>query len=171
MSGANDLPTIRQGSDQPIDITSKKLFARKIAGGREVKFDGNVRIKQGGWTLTCERLVTLWDEDKRSGQSALEKKPPKNLQTANPLKSVTAIGNVTYVQESLKAIAGQGLFDNAKRTVTLREGPRVWQGPHMMGAHTIIIYLDENRYEAWGEDGRPLTVTIFPGKHKKDKEK
>lgn len=72
------------------------------------------------------------------------------------------------------AVAGKALFDNAKRTITLTEGPRLWQGPDMLVAHTIIVYLDENRAELRsndGKDGDEIRMRINPGKQKKDKEK
>ena len=46
------------------------------------------------------------------------------------------------------AVAGKAMYDNAKRTITLTEGPpRLWQGPDVVVADTIVIYLDENRHE------------------------
>lgn len=171
MSRANDLPSVREGSDQPIDITSKKVSARPTAGGREVRFDGNVRVEQGDMTLTCDRLVTLFDEQKKVGERASGKKLPKALETTSTLKSITAIGNVTLAQEGMKAVAGQTVFDNDRRTITLTERPRVQKGPDTLEAHTIIIYLDESSSEALCKDGRPIRVTINPGDYKKDKER
>jgi lipopolysaccharide export system protein LptA len=96
------------------------------------------------------------------------------LQTISGIKSITATGNVKIAQEERMAVAGKALFDNAKRTITLTEGPKLWQGPDMLMAHTIIVYLDENRVELHSKDGKDddgIRMRINPGKQKKDKEK
>jgi lipopolysaccharide transport protein LptA len=155
MAGANDFLSLGQGSDQPIDIASTKSTARNTAAGKEVTFDGNVRVTQGDTNSVAKRL-------------------PKDLQTISGIKSITATGNVKIAQEERMAVAGKALFDNAKRTITLTEGPKLWQGPDMLMAHTIIVYLDENRVELHSKDGKDddgIRMRINPGKQKKDKEK
>jgi lipopolysaccharide export system protein LptA len=62
-------------------------------------------------------------------------------------------------------------LDNVKRTVTLSDGPpRVWQGPHVLSADSIIIFLDENRAELVGGDEGGVKVILNPGKSKKEKD-
>jgi lipopolysaccharide transport protein LptA len=171
MAGANDFLSLGRGSDQPIDLAAKKATARNTPSGKEVTYDGNVRVTQGNLTLTCDKLVVLYDEQKKGGGTkAPAKKLPKDLQTISGIKSITATGNVKIAQEERMAIAGKALFDNAKRTITLTEGPKLWQGPDMLVAHTIIVYLDENRAELRG-NGDEIRMRINPGKQKKDKEK
>jgi lipopolysaccharide export system protein LptA len=68
------------------------------------------------------------------------------------------------------ATAGKAQFDNLERTITLTEGPpQLWQGPDRMVAHTIIIYLDENRSELRSGDGTVIKAIINPGKQKREK--
>jgi lipopolysaccharide export system protein LptA len=96
----------------------------------------------------------------------------KELQTASGIKSITASGNVKMTQNDRMAVAGKAFFDNTKRTITLTEGPpRLWQGPDVLAAQTIVIYLDENRSELLGGDDSLITAIINPVKPKKDKEK
>jgi lipopolysaccharide export system protein LptA len=175
MAGANDFLSLGQGSEQPIDIASTKSTARNTAAGKEVTFDGNVRVMQGDLTLTCDKLTVLYDEQpKNGGTNSVTKRLPKDLQTISGIKSITATGNVKIAQEERMAVAGKALFDNAKRTITLTEGPKLWQGPDMLMAHTIIVYLDENRVELHSKDGKDddgIRMRINPGKQKKDKEK
>ncbi|MBI4965891.1 MAG: hypothetical protein HY913_21615 [Desulfomonile tiedjei] len=179
-SGANDFLGLGKGSNQPIDITAKSSIVRDTAEGKEVTFERNVRVRQGDLTLTCDKLIILYDEQKSRTAEGAPKKLPKDWQTVSGIKSITAIGKVNIAQDERSAVAGKALFDNAKRTITLTEGPRLWQGPDMLVAHTIIIYMDENRAELRSKDGKDgkegkngdeITVRINPGKQKKDKEK
>jgi lipopolysaccharide export system protein LptA len=170
---ANNFLSVGQESDEPIDVKAKKSTARNVSGGKEVTFDGDVRVTQGDLTLTCDKLVVLYDEQRKSGgPNGLAKRLPKELQTMSQIKSITAVGNVKIAQEERMAVAGKALFDNAKRTITLTEAPRLWQGPDMLAAHTITVFLDENRVELHGKngkDGDEIRMRINPGKQKKDK--
>lgn len=169
----NDYMSLGTNSDQPINITSRRFSAKNVQTGKEVNFDGSVKVQQGDLTLTCDRLTILYDDKPGlvNGTSA-SKKPVKELQTASGIKSIIASGNVKIVQNDRMATAGRAVFDNSKRTITLSEGPpRLWQGPDALSAQTIIIYLDENRSELAGGDDTLITAVINPSKQKKDKEK
>lgn len=167
----NDYLSLAQGSDQPINITSKRFVARNIPGGKEVLFERDVKVKQGDLTMTCDKLLIVYEEQngKQETQSN-SKKLPKDLQTISGIRSITASGNVKIVQNERMATAGKAQYDNRKRTITLTEGPpRLWQGPDVMVAHTIIIYLDENRSELKSGDGTVIKAIIKPGKQKREK--
>ncbi len=169
----NDHPTF-SSSDQPINITSKRFSAKNFSGGKEVTFEGSVRVQQGDLVLTCDRLIIMYDEKMQgTEQNGSNKKTVnKELQTASGIISITASGNVKMTQNDRMAVAGKAVFDNTKRTITLTEGPpRLWQGPDVLAAQTIVIYLDENRSELLGGDDSLITAIINPVKSKKDKEK
>ncbi len=169
----NDFLALGPESDQPINITSKRFTAKNIVGGKEVTFEGTVKVQQGDLTLTSDRLTILYDEKTgaTNGTSSL-KKASKDLQTASGIKTIVASGNVKIVQNDRMATAGKASFDNIKRTITLSEGPpRLWQGPDALTAQTIIIFLDENRSELVGGDDTLITAVINPSKQKKEKEK
>jgi lipopolysaccharide export system protein LptA len=171
-AGANsEYLSLGKGSDQPIDITSTKFTARNIANGKEATFEGNVKVNQGDVTLSCDQLVLVYDEKSgdRTGDGRL-KKLAKKLENVSQIKSITASGNVKIVQNERMAVAGKALYDNAKRTITLTEGPRLWQGADVMVANTIIIYLDENRVDSLGGEN-PIKFKINPEQQKKEKEK
>lgn len=169
----NDYLSLGPDSDQPINITSKRFSARNVPGGKEVNFDGSVKVQQGDLVLTCDRLTILYDEKQGSSNGVPQlKKPSKELQTASGIKSIIASGNVKIVQNDRMATAGKAVFDNLKRTITLSDGPpRLWQGPDALTAQNIIIYLDENRSELAGGDDTLITAVINPSKQKKEKEK
>jgi len=167
----NEYLSLGKGSDQPIDITSTKFTARNIANGKEATFEGNVKVNQGDVTLSCDQLVLVYDEKSgdRTGDGRL-KKLAKKLENVSQIKSITASGNVKIVQNERMAVAGKALYDNAKRTITLTEGPRLWQGADVMVANTIIIYLDENRVDSLGGEN-PIKFKINPEQQRKEKEK
>ena len=168
----NEYLSLGKGSDQPIDITSTKFTARNIPNGKEATFEGNVKVNQGDVTLSCDQLVLVYDEKAgaRTGEGRV-KKLSKKLENVSQIKSITASGNVKIVQNERMAVAGKALYDNAKRTITLTEGPRLWQGADVMVANTIIIYLDENRVDSQGGDENPIKFKINPEQQKKEKEK
>jgi len=170
----NDYLALSPSSDQPINITSKRFSAKNIPGGKEVTFEGSVKVQQSDLVLTCDRLVIMYD-DKMAGtgqNNSPKKQATKELQTSSGIKSITALGYVNITQNDRMAVEGKAVFDNAKRTITLTEGPpRLWQGPDVLAAQTIIIYLDENRSELLGGDESLITAVINPPKPKKDKEK
>jgi lipopolysaccharide export system protein LptA len=166
LAGAEDVFSLGTGSDQPIKMTAKKITRLKLPQGEELTFEGNVRVRQGQVTLTCDRLVAAYDNEKHGGQDRARKMPSEV--SVNSIRSMTASGNVKLVQDERMAVAGKALFDNVKRTITLSENPRLWQGPDVAIAHTIVVYLDENRSELKGNEGEDISVLINPGKHKKD---
>lgn len=160
-----------RNSEQPLDITAKKFTARNVTEGLEATFDGNVKVRQGDMTLSCDRLLIVYDETAdQAAKGNRIKRFPADIQAAGKIKTITALGNVKFVQGDRMAVAGKGLYDNAKRTITLTEGPpRLWQGADVVVADTIIIYLDENRTELLGGEEAGIRATINPGKQKKEK--
>lgn len=166
-----DYLSFSPGADQPISVTSKKFTARNVPGGKEAVFDGEVKVKQGELTLTCEKLAIVYDEERaNTAADSGSRQGPKELQSVSGIKSIVASGSVKIVQNERMATAGKAEYDNLRRTITLTDGPpRLWQGPDVMMAHTVIIYLDENRSELRGGDGAVIKAVINPGKQKRDR--
>ncbi len=162
-----------KGSDQPIEITSKRFSVKSVPGGTEGTFDGNVKVQQGDLTLTCDRLAVVYDQKNGNKEPGSRfKNLPKEMQGASKIKSITASGNVKLVQGDRTALADKALFDNAKRTITLTGGPpRLWQGRDTVVAETIIIYLDEKRSEFKSDNGGGIKAIITPGQEQEKKEK
>jgi lipopolysaccharide export system protein LptA len=159
-----------QPSDEPLDITSKKFTARNIPEGLEATFEGNVKVRQGDMTLTCDKLIIDYDEEKVEPRENRSKKLVRGLQASGKIRAITALGNVKFMQGERIAVAGKAVYENSKRTITLTKGPpRLWQGPDVVVADTIVIYLDENRTELLGGDESGIKATINPGKQKKER--
>lgn len=149
-----------KGSGQPIDIESRQSATKNILGGDIASFEGNVKVKQGDVSLTCDRLVIVYDGNTgdKTAQSRIEKLH-LGMQDADRIEDITASGNVKIVQNDWIAMAGKALYDNAKRTITLAESPSISNGKDTLVARTFIILLDENRIVTpveWGP------IYVFP---------
>ncbi len=177
VQGEREGVPLGETSDQPIDITAKKVIAKKTSNGQEFAFEGNVTAKQGNLTLMCDRLEVLYEPRKKDGSTPedQQKKPPnpKDLRDPSVFKNATALGNVKVTQNELKATAGKAVFDNVRKTITLSDGPKVWKGQDWMVAPTIVVYINENRMEtlpaSGGDNG--VKFLINPGTIKQEKEK
>jgi lipopolysaccharide export system protein LptA len=176
VQGEREGVPLGETSDQPIDITAKKVIAKKTSNGQEFIFEGSVCAKQGNLTLTCDQLTVLYEPRKKDGSPEPEdrsKKLPKDLKESSVFKNATALGNVKVTQNELKAAAGKAVFDNVRKTITLSDGPKVWKGQDWMVAPTIVVYINENRMEtlpaSGGDNG--VKFLINPGTMKQEKEK
>jgi lipopolysaccharide export system protein LptA len=157
----------RKNPEGTVDVTSKKFTSRPCADGREAIFEGNVTVKQVDITLLCDRLIIISDENKGSTPESRTKKLSKDWQINSDVKTITALGNVKITQKDRVVTAGKAIYDHAKRTVTLTEGPpRFWEGRNSGVADAVIMYLDENRFELFKPD-----FTIKPGEPKKENKK
>lgn len=155
------------GADQPIEITARRLSMKFGKDSAQATYDGNVKVKQGDVTMSCDRLVVDYEmKQNRSGQEKRDPKLTKDVALSN-LKTITATGNVKIVQGDRMATAGKAVFDNKKRTIELDENPKLWMGPDRLTGKKIILYVDENRSEVDGE----VTTRISPGTPKKEQEK
>ncbi|MGO9118229.1 MAG: LptA/OstA family protein [Desulfomonilaceae bacterium] len=154
-----------KSSEGTVDVASKKVIIRPCSEGRETIFEGDVKAKQRDITLFCDRLIIISNENKGStAPESRTKKLSKDLQISSEVKTITALGNVKITQKDRTVTAGKAIYDHAKRTVTLSEGPpRFWQGRDSGMADAVIMYLDENRFELFKPN-----FTIDPGEQKKE---
>jgi len=171
--GRADYMSAVKPSDQPINIKSKRFVARNVSKGVEFTFSKDVRVKQADLTLTCDKLVIVYDEKTGKSKSGSGRaKLPTSLESLSGIRAMTASGKVKMVQGERIATSGKARYDHRKRTLTLTEGPpRLWQGADRLVADTIIIYLDENRSELKGGKDGEIHMTIDPKKKTGDKKK
>jgi len=171
----DQLLAVVKSADKPIEITATKFSVKKLPEGTEGTFEGSVKVQQGDLTMTCDRLVIVYDQKNGNGAKTTNgrlKNLPKELQSASQIRSITASGNVKLAQNDRIATAEKALFDSAKRTITLTGGPpRLWQGKDMILAEKIIIYLDEQRSEWLSPQGTGIKAVIHPENHKDRSEK
>lgn len=138
-----------KNSQDQIDITAKKAIVKPCSDGKEIIFEGKVKAKQGDITLLCDKLIILYGEIKGGTAPASQnKRLPKDWQVSSTVKTVTALGNVRITQKDRTATADKAIYDHAKRTLTLTEGPpRFWQVGNSGMAQAVTAYLDEDRFE------------------------
>lgn len=158
------------GADQPIKISAVQGGVRRIPRGWESSYRGNVKVLQGDLTLTCDRLVVVYEERGKNEKGSHVEGRQGNLGRTTDIKSITAEGHVKIVQDDRTALAGKAVYDNAQRTITLTEKPRLRQCGDMLEAEKIIFYLDENRSEFLGGKSG-ITGILTPGKCRKERER
>lgn len=171
-AGSETLPS--ETSDQPMEIKSMKLTAKKTPTGQELVFEGRVTVTQGNLVLTCDRLVVIYDQKTKTVSAEIDRKgknPVMDQKDPGTLKSAIAYGNVKVVQNELMAVAGKGIFDNLKKTITLTEGPRLSRGKDWVTANTIVIHVSDNSMEMIGEEKNGVKATINTNPSKLEKEK
>jgi lipopolysaccharide export system protein LptA len=176
--------TLKFVSDMPLKITANEVVAATLPEGRKVIYDGDVKATQGDLTMTCNHLELYWKETGRPGTPA---SGPGSLNMGDlaSLHSITATGDVKFVQGDRMAVSGEALYDHKKGTITLRKGssagskPMLWYDKDYTIAEVIVVYINENRVEfstasnspngvkpkADPQDSRILTV-ITPKKRK-----
>jgi lipopolysaccharide export system protein LptA len=145
LRASSDFLSLAQGSDQPMEITSTKFTAMNIPNGKEATFKGSVKVKQGDVTLSCDRLVIVYDENTvdKTGEGKV-KKLSKGQKNVSQIKSITASGNVKIVQNERMAVADEALYDNVKRTIRLKGGnPILRDESGVQIGDPIFINLDE----------------------------
>lgn len=157
-----------EGAEQPIKISGGKLTERHGDGWAEGVYAGNVKVKQGDVTMTCDRL-TINYEFKRAepGREKQNARLAREAQTIQNMRSITADGNVKIVQGDRVAVAGKAVFDNKKRTIELTENPMLWHGPDRLHGRKIVFHTDTHRADI--SDG--VSVTISSRKAIKEQEK
>jgi len=138
-----------------VAISANKAESRSLSRGYETVFRGNVKVLQADMTLTCDRLITVYEQKEGSKiRSGSPKVPVGNGMDAENLKTITAVGHVKIVQRDTMATAGKAVYSHGKRTVTLSESPRLRQGANALQATTIVVSLDENHTDfGGGEQG------------------
>jgi lipopolysaccharide transport protein LptA len=156
-------------SNDQITINSDDLEARYVPDGYEVTFIDKVRIEQGPLNVKCDRLI-LHVKDKGAKRTSGALKPSLSAKDISNVRSATAYGNVTVVYKKTMAASEKLLYDGVRRTVTFKGGkPKMWQGPNVIIANVITVYLDENRVDVQGGQDGPISFTMHPGKEGKDK--
>jgi lipopolysaccharide export system protein LptA len=163
LQASSDFLSLAQGSDQPMEITSRGVNVRSIPNGKEVTFEGNVTVKRGDVTLSCDRLVIVYDEKTvdKTGEGKV-KKLSKGQKNVSQIKSITASGNVKIVQNERMAIANEALYDNLKGIIRLKGGnPMLRDESGVQIGDPIFINLDE-----YGSD-MPVKYGPIPHQHRK----
>jgi lipopolysaccharide export system protein LptA len=131
----------RDRSNLPITIKSNELSADNK--GKTAIFTGKVVAKQGEITIFADKLTVNYGEKK------------------GEVDKIAADGNVRIIQENRTGIAAHALYESKAGRIILTGKPKVMQGTDTLTGDIITYYIDEDRSDVKGGNGR-VTATIHP---------
>ena len=125
-----------------------------------IVFEGKVRAKAEGIVIDCQKMFVYYLGSPVNKESNAE---------SSRIDKIIALGNVVISRsDGGIARAGKAVFYQNEEEVVLTENPFVQQGPDFVEGQRIIIFLNENRSIAEGDETKRVKATIFP-KEKKGK--
>lgn len=134
----------------PIEVTADRMELDYRS--RVLTYAGNVVVTQADLKLESDTLRVVLDT---AAQSKAE------------VKEVVASGNVRMRKGTRWATSGRAIFDNGKRTITLRDNAILHDDANQVRGESVVVYLDEERSVVEGGKGRVQAV-LYP---KRDEEK
>jgi lipopolysaccharide export system protein LptA len=118
-------------SDQPLYIKSASLTLE--AKQRVFIYKGNVEVTKGDLLITSDTMVGHYDEQNR-------------------MEKVECEGNVVITRgEELRASSNRAVYMVKDGTVELTEAPELSHHGSALSADRVMIYVNEDRSEAFGE--------------------
>lgn len=121
---------------------------------RILTYAGNVVVTQADLKLESDTLRVVLDTAAQS-----------NAQ----VKEIVAAGNVRMRKGTRWATSGRAIFDNSKRTVTLRDNAFLHDNANQIRGDSVVVYLDEERSVVEGGKGRVQAVLYPNSDQAKDK--
>lgn len=116
------LPTFVNSRSLTLDA-EKRIFT----------YSGNVVVKHGDLTLTCNALEGNYDQN-------------------NQIQTMLARGDVSVIKgENMKATGQKAIYSKATETITLSENPQLEQNGSILSATEIKVFLKDNRSVAEGD--------------------
>ena len=129
-------------SNEPIAVTADSLVFDNRT--RVLTYTGGVVATQGDMKLESKTLTVSLDD-----------------QADSRLKEVIAVGEVKLSKGTRWTTAGRAVFDQIRRTVVLSDNPVLHDGPSQVSGELVTVYLDEQRAEVKGGNGR-VKALLFP---------
>jgi lipopolysaccharide export system protein LptA len=144
----------------PIAISADRLETDETAG--LVRFIGAVVARQGGLTLTCDRMNVHYTLSP-SGPEAAGSSPLASGR--REIDRVESFGQVKMVDGHRLALGDHGLYlaREAPRRLILTGHARLRQGRDSLTGHRIIYYLDEKRSVAESAPQGRVTTVVHGG--------
>jgi len=115
---------------EPTHIHSDTLTLR--TDKRFFIYSGNVQVKHGDITMTCNLLEGSYDEN-------------------NQIEEIIAKEDVVVTRGSTRATGGKAVFSNDEQTIVLTENPELEDDGSILTADRVIIFLAEDRSSAEGQ--------------------
>ncbi len=123
---------------------------------KRIQYRGNVVVTQGDMTLKSDVLTVLYED--------LAPTPAASETTAQQrLKHIVAEGNVEITSGERRATSRKAVFNEEKRTVTLRGSAVLQEGSNRIKGDIVTVFLDEKRSVVKGGKGkRQAQMVLIP---------
>jgi lipopolysaccharide export system protein LptA len=129
-----------QGRDQPVQIDAKSLEVHDK--NKTATFAGDVRVVQGGTTMTCRTLVVFYGQELGIAGAqpvSASAKPAGAAPDAQNIRRIEARGDVTVVSKDQTANGDLGVYDLVAKTITLSGNVTVTQGKNVIHGERVIV--------------------------------
>ena len=121
---------------------------------KRIQYRGNVVVTQGDMTLKSDRLTVLYEDPAPAATNTADQQR---------IKRIVADGNVEITSGGRRATSRKAIFNQQKRTVTLRGNAVLQEGPNRVKGDIVTIFLDENRSIVKGGKGkRQAQMVLIP---------
>ncbi len=121
---------------------------------KRIQYRGNVVVTQGDMTLKSDRLTVLYEDPAPAAANTADQQR---------IKRIVADGNVEITSGGRRATSRKAIFNQQKRTVTLRGNAVLQEGPNRVKGDIVTIFLDENRSIVKGGKGkRQAQMVLIP---------
>lgn len=111
----------------PVDVEADRIEVQDRID--RAIFSGNVRVRQGGLSLSAGRLTVAYD----NGGGGVD------------IERLDASGGVTVTSASETASGDVAIYDLRGRLITLIGGVTLTQGPNRLSGGRLVIDLDSGR--------------------------
>ena len=121
---------------------------------KRIQYRGNVVVTQGDMTLKSDRLTVLYEDPTPTAA---------NTTAQQRLKHIVAEGRVEITSGERRATSRKAIFNQQKRTVTLRGNAVLQEGPNQVKGDIVTVFLDEKRSIVKGGRGkRQAQMVLIP---------
>ncbi len=121
---------------------------------KRIQYRGNVVVTQGDMTLKSDRLTVLYEDPTPAAA---------NTSAQQRLKHIVAEGRVEITSGERRATSRKAVFNQKKRTVTLRGNAVLQEGSNQVKGDIVTVFLDENRSIVKGGKGkRQAQMVLIP---------
>ena len=121
---------------------------------KRIQYRGNVVVTQGDMTLKSDRLTVLYEDPAPTAA---------DTSAQQRLKHIVAEGRVEITSGERRATSRKAIFNQQKRTVTLRGNAVLQEGPNQVKGDIVTVFLDENRSIVKGGKGkRQAQMVLIP---------
>ena len=136
--------------DDPIHIRSNGL--EFLHEEQRIRYFGDVLVTQGDMTIKSDRLTVLYENG--ASNHAVNPIAGAGTSSRQRLRSITAAGGVEITSNGRRATSNTAVFNERKRTVTLRGNVTLREGENQVTGDVVTVFLDEKRSVVKGGRGK-----------------